>query len=326
MEKKYFLKLLSKYAEGKATRVEQRFLQAYYNLFDSKSDVIAQLTDEQRLALQEDMKWAIWNSINGEETPSYNTKIRSLWVKRLSVAAIFILICSVAIILTGDFLNMTGPAMITVHNNNKLERSIKLIDGSSVTLGADSRIQYSKSFNKLNKREVYLEGNAFFDVAHNPSKPFVVHSEKVQTVVLGTAFTVEAYPWVKEITVTVKRGKVSVSDESRLQGIITPDQQIRYNKGNRVSIKGKVNATSYNNWKTGTLLFKNVTVAEAADILEKKFKIKVLFSDREVKTKRFTASFNVADSLDTILESICEFNGVPYYYDKGKALVQIGAQ
>jgi len=202
-----------------------------------------------------------------------------------------------------------------------------LPDGSRVILSYGSKLSYASSFDGLAKREVYLTGEAFFDIKHNNLKPFIVHTGKVATTVLGTAFDVKALPGEKTITVTVTRGRVKVSDQSRLLGIIVPNQQITYYKPKSNSIQSSINAGNYTGWIAhDDLYFEDVTFGEAAKVLEDRFKVKIQFADQPIQSKHFTTTFNRSASLDQALKSICEFNDAFYSYDKARTTITISSK
>ena len=212
-------------------------------------------------------------------------------------------------------------ATLLVHQ--KENRVIFLPDGSKVILSPGSKLNYPSSFDGLKKREVFLDGQAFFDIKHNAFRPFIVHAEKLETIVLGTAFNIKAIHGEKDITVTVKRGKVRVSDQHKVLGIITPNQQITYNKEKVSSTLKIVNTDSYLDWKDQNLFIDNLTLSEAAKILEDQHKIKVIISDSSIRERRFTASFPKDEKLEQALKSISVFNGVAYTYNKDKSIVII---
>ncbi|MCF2488147.1 FecR family protein [Dyadobacter sp. CY347] len=119
--------------------------------------------------------------------------------------------------------------------------TVVLEDGSKVTLSANGRIRYANKFVAA-RREVYLEGEAFFDITKDADRPFFVYSNGLVTKVLGTSFTVKAYGNSNEVTVEVKTGRVSVFAQSdpdvaqktsgrELQGIVlSPNQKIIYSR------------------------------------------------------------------------------------------------
>jgi ferric-dicitrate binding protein FerR (iron transport regulator) len=126
-----------------------------------------------------------------------------------------------------------------------------------------------------------------------------------------------------DITVTVKQGAVRVSDQHKTLGIIRPDQQIIYNKQKANSIQKEVADDNYLDWKQRDLLFDNLTVEEAARLLEERFNVKISISSPSIRTRRFTTTFPRNETLEEALKSICEFNEAVFNYDKEKAAVMI---
>ena len=323
MDKNNFLKLLRRYLKGEATVEEQRFLISYYNLFQNEPDVVSLLSEQDRAFLKDEIKASIWNNIDKANLTA--KKEKSILRYRILAAAAVLVVITTYGILTNK---QGGPSRqvaktIVVSNNKHKESSIHLPDGSTLILGAGSKVRYSSLFNSLPKRDIYLDGNAFFDVVHNPSKPFTVYSGDLKTIVLGTAFSVEAFSWYKDIIVTVKRGKVAVANQYKVQGTITPDQQIIYNKSKALSTQSIVDANHYYNWNGKNLIFDDITVADAAEILEKKFNVKISFSNEVVKSKRLTATFNNDELLEPIVKSICEFYEASYSINKTKDQILI---
>ena len=96
-------------------------------------------------------------------------------------------------------------------NNTKKILLVTLDDGSSIFLNPNSKISYAKNFNRGNIREVYLSGEAFFEIAKNPNKPFLVYANELVTKVLGTSFNIRAFADEKDITVKVRTGRVAVA-------------------------------------------------------------------------------------------------------------------
>lgn len=103
-------------------------------------------------------------------------------------------------------------------NNTEEPVSVSLTDGSRISLQPGSRISYAEAFGSDNKREVYLSGEAFFEVAKDPDKPFFVYANELVTKVLGTSFNVRAYQNDEDVTVEVRTGRVSVSVAEKIGG------------------------------------------------------------------------------------------------------------
>ena len=184
--------------------------------------------------------------------------------------------------------------------DNNWKRYIRLQDGSTVLLNNGSRLIYPDTFNGKT-REVSLVGEAYFDIKHDESRPFIVHAGEVNTVVLGTAFNIKAYPSQKEIIVTVTRGKVKVGDSVKTYGIITPNESIAVNIASNKYQKEKVNAEEIVEWKKTYLVLDNVSMEEAAILINSKYFVNISFSRESLKRCRISATFLNNESLDQVL-------------------------
>ena len=234
-------------------------------------------------------------------------------------AAIILPVAMVAIVFMLNRQSVVQAKNIVQSNKHKEHQVLNLPDGSTVIVSAGSKLNYPSSFGNMTKRVVYLEGQAYFDISHNASKPFIVHTGKIETAVLGTAFDIKAWPANADVIVTVIRGKVKVEDQYKILGIITPNQQITFNKKEAKAIQKTIDTRPYLAWKEQDLFFDDVTVAEAAKLLEERFNVHINFKDESISSKRFTTTFMKDETLEQVLNSICEFNNASYQYDKVKA-------
>lgn len=326
MDKRTFLELLQKYLDGYATPEEQEFLLVYYNLFHSEPDVVALMDGEQKEEIKTRMQKSMWEIIGLQEQSAVKAHpFRSTWFVRITAAAAVLLVCLAGLQYFVD--EQPSETMPFARSSEKREhRLIRLPDGSTVIVNNGSKLNYPSTFDEMKKREVYLEGEAYFDIKHSASKPFIVHTGKLETTVLGTAFNIKAWPAETDITVTVTRGKVKVDDHHKLLGVITPNQQITYHKPQESASRKKVDSQAYLTWKDQDLLFDDVTVADAAELLEERFRVSIIFSDEQSRSKRFTTIFYKDESLERVLKSICEFNNAVYRYDKEKSTVVISSK
>ena len=322
MDKSYFLELLYKFQQGNVTKEEFQFLVSYYNLYDNEPDILALLNEEQKEKLKSDMQGAIWQNIQRYEQKTIKARFTKLAMIKIA-AAIILPVAIVAIVFMLNRQSVVQTKDIVQSNKHKEHQVLRLPDGSTVIISAGSKLNYSSSFGDISKREVYLEGQAYFDISHNASKPFIVHTGKIETTVLGTAFDIKAWPANADVIVTVIRGKVKVEDQYKILGIITPNQQITFNKKEAKAIQKTIDTRPYLAWKEQDLFFDDVTVAEAAKLLEDRFNVRIYFKDESISSKRFTTTFMKDETLEQVLNSICEFNNASYQYDKVKARVTI---
>lgn len=189
-------------------------------------------------------------------------------------------------------------------------RFINLPDGSSVIINENSSVELGDKFGTNGKREVYLSGEAYFDIVHDPARPFIVHAGNIETTVLGTAFNINADLTNHRMSVTVIRGKVKVGDMNQVYGVLNPNQQLVLDKDNIKHIKKFVNANAVTAWKNEDLYFDEVTLQDVATELSRRFNVPIVFSNESIKKCRFSATFLKSQTLGQILDVISEFNQI----------------
>ena len=258
------------------------------------------------------------------EQPPRNTVIS--WMPLLRAAVIVLVIFGTAVILWRSSAppqkqvlaaGATPKKANTVPHNRQV---LKLPDGSTVILNTDSRLVYPPDF-KSATRDVYLSGEAYFDIKHNPAKPFIVHTGSVTTKVLGTAFNISAYRSQAFVTVTVTRGKVEVKRKRKLLGVLGQNDQIVYNAATEVATKKSVHTDTVVSWKNDELYFDNISFSEAALILSNKFNVTITFQDERIRNCEFTAAFKNDATLDLVLRVLGQLNNVSYSIDKNNVFI-----
>lgn len=197
---------------------------------------------------------------------------------------------------------------------------VHLPDGSTVLLNDNSTLKYDQNSFDSKTREVTLTGEAFFDIKHNPEKPFIVHTGKVQTKVLGTAFNINARNSSNDIEVTVARGKVQVGDTEKIYGVITPNQQIKVNKTTLDYQQNTISAAIVTEWKNNYLILDDINMAEAVSLISQKYKVSILLDNEKIKNCRITASFLNEEDLDHVLKVICSVIETEYRYNKAGSI------
>lgn len=200
-------------------------------------------------------------------------------------------------------------------------RQIKLSDGSTIWVNAGSELKYPQTF-KGGKREVYLSGEAYFDIQHDMAKPFIVHTGKLLTTVLGTAFNIKATNAGDAVVVTVTRGKVSVASGTQLLGYLTPNRQLTYNAANHQTTQKVIDANEVTAWQQESELhFEDITFGEAARQLEQRFKVPISFSNEKIRNCRFSGTALKGKNLDQILKIICAFNNASYHHGQNSSII-----
>ena len=182
------------------------------------------------------------------------------------------------------------------------EYKLRLSDGSLIVLNSESKLRYPVNFNG-DTREVFLSGEAYFEVAKHPGKSFVVHTDHADVQVLGTWFNVSAYPDEENTEVTLLNGSVQVGREEE-QAILLPGQQFLLN--NRTSEKTirDVDTSVYVAWTRGLFRFDAMPLEQLMLKLSRWIPVTYTFKDEAIKKIRFTGGFRKYDDVDHTLKML----------------------
>ncbi len=256
---------------------------------------------------------------------------------------------SVALIVIASYLfitnrNQTNADVVsTIAANAVLEqnkshelRIITLTDGSTITLKPGSSIRYFRNFND-SAREVYLEGSAFFQVAKNPQKPFLVYYNHLVTRVLGTSFTINTNDLTGNVEVAVKTGRVQVyENEKLLKGsspiasvILTPNQKAVYQVERRILMAELVSHPEFvkNHEDSVSVKESSRFVYEQAKLsgvfldLEKGYGIEIVIDNTNINNCVFTGDVSTGD-LFTRLKIICLATNSSYEVNGTRILIK----
>ncbi|WP_372652562.1 FecR family protein [Draconibacterium sp.] len=182
------------------------------------------------------------------------------------------------------------------------EYQLTLSDGTHVWLNSETTIKYPVVFAK-NKREVFISGEAFFDVVHNEEAPFIVTTEKMKVNVLGTAFNIRAFGNEEKAATTLVRGKVNVTSTQTAQTfMIKPSEQFIIEEG-KPSVR-KVNVKKYTAWTEGRILFDDNSLDEIFTDMARWYNISVEYENEALKNLRFSVDVKRYDEITKITEII----------------------
>ncbi|MBC9930516.1 FecR family protein [Chitinophaga qingshengii] len=202
------------------------------------------------------------------------------------------------------------PALLTVTSKDGEIKRITLPDSTTVILNARSTIRYAATPDTL--REVFLEGEAYFDVRANEHKPFVVRSGALSTRVLGTSFNVRAYPGETQ-QLGVVSGKIQVSSPEGKSVLLGKGDQVTYDAAaSFVSIA--TDPQQMSNWQNGIIDMNNLTLQQVAAILERWYSVKVILLSPGIG-QHVLSGTQTNSSLTATLESICFVYNLQYEQD-----------
>lgn len=187
-----------------------------------------------------------------------------------------------------------------------------LSDGTKVYLNSGSSLKYPVGFIKGKERKVFLEGEAFFDVAHNPKNSFLVNAQELNIQVYGTKFNLSNYPEDSNTEVVLTEGSVGLSYEK--QGIqntekiyLEPGFKGAFDRTEKTISREKVNTSLYTSWIDGNLVFRKATFEQIARKLERQYNVVIIINNEELIEETFNAT------IETDRETIEE---VLYYFGK----------
>lgn len=222
------------------------------------------------------------------------------WVGSIAAALLILfLFHSMSLIQKEDNTEMALNT-ITVPAGQRIE--LTLADGTHIWLNSLSEISYPASFNQGN-REVYLQGEAFFEVAKDEKKKFIVHTRQCEIEVLGTQFNVEAYA-PGEFSAALLRGSVKVTNKS-FPGesvVLKPHNVARFD-GGKLRVTPLTDLTSYS-WKEGLITFKDIGFKDLMKKLEKNYGLRIVVATRRLDGYACSGKFRISDGIDEVLRAL----------------------
>lgn len=301
-----------------------------------------------------DLEQQIWNTLNSERNALQNNFNIGRWTKQVGkVAALIALVISFGFLLYSYFENTNKKSDLYIVEAPKGAKSrITLADGTHVWLNAGSKIEYSAIYNQQ-ERNIYLTGEAYFEVAKNKSKPFRVHAGGIVINALGTAFNVKAYSEEKVVETTLVEGLVSIEKTNNNQDntpfLLKPKQQAVYYKTsaevvltdtseNRIQTQsprqkllpvpaGKiVLATAiepeiYTSWKDKRWVFHNELFGDFALKLERLYDIPIVIEDPALKEYKLTGSIE-EENIELVLKALQLIIPIDYRFEKKKLFIK----
>lgn len=245
-----------------------------------------------------------------------------MWAK---AAAILV----VAVGLFAFWLANNGQTGQTFEENKKItkvaepgeKKTLTLSDGTVIQLNADSRITFPEKFSKT-EREVFLTGEAFFEVAEDSSRRFVVHTGELTTTVLGTSFNIRNYPGEEQTDVSLASGKLKVesSDSSSAlkSYVLRPGEAAVLDKRDSTLTKGRFDPELSLGWTRGMLVFRDADVDELITRIERWYGVTIEVKNREELARqqwRYRGVFK-DEPLRNVLEGIGYVKDFTYEVEK----------
>ncbi len=303
----YYIDLIARYFYGEATPDEIHELEAWVKVDPANAAIFSEFqktwkaVEDTRIAASVNLDDE-WNKLKTKtksanfEFPGSLPKTSFLpWFVR--VAAIFLILAVPSFFL---YRYLQAPA------ENQLTAFAGMVgqtlpDGTIVTLNTGAKLTYPSRFDGP-LRKVSLEGEAWFEVAHNRSKPFIIASENVRIRVVGTAFSVNTKAWNNTQEVILSSGVVRVYFQNKPEAttLLFPGEKAQLSQDHYTIIKSANEDVNFLAWKTRHLIFNNTSLTEVVALLTKVYHSNIHLSDDKLGDCRITATFD-KQSLESIL-------------------------
>jgi len=258
---------------------------------------------------------------NQPPKPFYNTTLF-----RVAAIVILILLSNFMVYLIGGKMQtekLSAWQEIVVPRGNRMK--IILPDSTVVWLNNETRLKYATDFNK--NRSVELVGEAYFNVTHDPAHPFLVNIGKHQIKVLGTKFSVNAYPEENLIETSLISGSVqfeTFSETSQSKSyLLEPGNTLLYDKSNNTFDLEKIQSAYYAYWENGMYSFKDESFESLSYKIKRIFNIEIVFEDQKLKTKTFTGTIGINDNIFIFMEAIRRTAAEPIEYKFNKNIIYV---
>lgn len=299
--------LLPRYCEGLATEEERLQVETWMNESEENRRMAKQVhtlylaTDTLHIMKKVDTEKAL-SRVKGRMTGKKKTMWWE-WAQRAAAILFIPLLVTLMVQHWGDG-EQELAQMMEIKTNPGMTTSLTLPDGTLVFLNSESTLSYPSHFDS-DTRNVTLQGEAYFEVAKNPEKKFIVStSHQSQIEVLGTHFNVEAYEKENRVSATLVEGKIGfiyTYDNTSKKVLLDPGQKLVYDSKNS---KVQLYATSGESeiaWKEGKIIFRNTPLEEGLRMLEKRYNVEFIIKNNRLKEDSFTGTFT-NQRLERILE------------------------
>ncbi len=309
---------LEKLRSGKLSEKERKKVLALFHEerleYDLKQELFHQLegmpdVDFRNKKGAKDMFGRLWKRIENikERDAGRNMKINYLY----RVAAILVICIFIGtLIYRNPFSSVKTGYYTAIAPKGSISETI-LPDGTTIFLNAGSKIRYATG-KDLKNREVYMEGEVWFDVQKIKESTFLVHTPCYDIRVTGTKFNVKAYPEEEKIITTLEKGSIEIvsGDKLKLTNniILKPGDQLVFNKnGKSLQVGHQVNVETFSAWKSNKLIFVNMSLGELVKLLERRYGVEITVSDQSLLNYHYDGTFKnetIVEVLNILQETL----------------------
>ncbi len=342
MTRNEFSQLLQNYLDDRCSETEQRMVESWFALLDDEKRWQAMPKEEIKAIEQR-----LWNRLQqsikaGEVEAAPAAPVKKMFSRPVAwrvAAAIFVLLVSAALVFQLGK-SKTAPVAavaknwIRQSNDTKAPQHLVLEDGSMLQLAAGATVHYPEHFAAA-RRELRIEGTAFFQIKKDTARPFYIHSQDIVTRVLGTSFWVRYDQERQQSAVEVVSGKVAVYKQAadtkavQTEGVVLkPNEKVIFNKTEEVLITTLVDtpvpvkADSVETAPEKTaFVYDETPLTDVVRDMEAEYGISIILGEEKLNTLRFTGNISSLD-YHTKLRTICKSLGTVYEVRGNRILIE----
>ena len=197
---------------------------------------------------------------------------------------------------------------------------VKLSDGTKVWINSESSLGFKSQFSDK-ARFVDLEGEAYFEVAKDKSRPFIVRTSNMDVRVLGTEFNVKSYENDDYTYATLNEGKIRIKAGDQKQDL-SVNQQLVLDNATGDMEKREVDASIYSAWIKGTFVFKDERLEDILEVFSRWYDIEVFYLNDEIRTEEFSMSVNRYENIDVLLRKMEKTGAMTFKLNKRALIVK----
>lgn len=310
MTEQYIEELVQKYADGTATPEEVQQLMDWYRAAPVGEVAWPAVDAQERDNVYQRMLQRLQTTLPVKRG-------RLFWLTPLRAAAVLLVVLGAAALFY--YWPAAPVTYSTITNPSGQIKQVQLPDGSTVWLNATTTLRYANAFAR--HRQLQLDGEAYFDVTHDPDHPFTVESGGVHIIVLGTRFTIWGYADANRTTVSLLEGKVSVAAAEKELAVLHPATQLEWDRQAKRATTKPIDTTAVVAWKVGRLQFQGQPLSEIVQTLERWYGVRIRFANPSLHQCRYYMSFDSSMPLKDVLALLSEVTNTNYAFDKQTVVI-----
>lgn len=319
MEKLDYVKLFEKYLDGNASPSELKVLLDWLQSkgfddwtkkqWNGADQHLSTLTSEKQSEIFERIKL---ETIDKEENKENKVSSRrSLYIKIAQIAAVALLLVSFSTLSYWYGNGSVSPLNTVVAVNKGEKANIILPDGTIAWLNSSSKISYGKQFDSK-QRKVQIEGEVYFEVKKDATRPFIVETKHLDVEVFGTSFNVNTYDEDHLAKVALIEGSVKVVTSKGEPIMLKPNEVVVYNTDLQIAEVSDKGARKEIDWRYNRLRFEGASLESIVNQLERSYNVEIVIKNKTIANRKFTGTFQQNETIEQIFNIMASNNKFSY--------------